>query len=134
MANKVIEDTSIHLLSLRAMNFRIPESPIHPLSAFVTIVLDGLWSIPEFAVTASIVGLPVLLILILSLFFVCFLTVLLIQRFVAHDSWGASAAKGVAMGIAAAVPYAIIGTVAGALLLIWAGVYHLQQQGLVKTN
>ena len=93
----------------------IPPSPVSPLSAFITIVLDQLWS--KFAITGP---LPIVI-----LFSTCFVSVLLIQRFISHDDWGSSVAKGVVMGIVAGVPYSVIGTFFGIVLLGWAGVHKI---------
>lgn len=94
----------------------IPPSPVSPLSAFITIVIDQLWS--KFEITA-------LLPIILLTFATCFVSVLLIQRFISHDDWGSSVAKGVVMGIVAGVPYSVIGTFFGIVLLGWAGVHKI---------
>ena len=99
----------------------IPAPPIHPLSAFVTVVLDGLWFILEVGATISVAALPALLPIIGIAGLSGFIAVSLIQHFVARDDWGASVAKGLAMGIVAAVPYPVLGTVLGGVLLGWAG-------------
>jgi hypothetical protein len=51
-----------------------------------------------------------------------FIIVLLIQRFVAGDGWGAAVAKGMAMGVVAGVPYPVVGPVVGSPLLAWSGI------------
>lgn len=104
----------------------IPPTPIHPLSAFVTIVIDWLWSMVEIPATLSVAGLIALLPIMLVSMATCFVPVLLVQRFVSRDDWGASLAKGVAMGIAAGVPYPVIGTISGGALLAWAGVHEIE--------
>lgn len=104
----------------------IPPTPIHPLSAFVTIVIDWLWFVVEAPATLSVVGLVALLPIMLVSITMCFVSVLLVQRFVSRDDWGASIAKGVVMGIAAGVPYPVIGTILGSTLLGWAGIHKIE--------
>ncbi len=104
----------------------IPAPPIHPLSSFVTIVLDWLWFVLEVPVTISIAALPALLPIIAASGITCFVSVLLVQRYVAHDDWGASIAKGLVMGITAGVPYPVVGTAFGGVLLGWAGVQRIE--------
>ena len=104
----------------------IPPTPVHPLSAFATIVVDWLWSMVEVPATLSVVGLGALLPIMLGSFATCFVSVFLVQRFVSHDGWGESIAKGVVMGIAAGVPYPVIGTSFGGVILVWAGVHEIE--------
>jgi hypothetical protein len=96
----------------------IPAAPVHPLAALATIVLDNLFSIPEFA------G-PELWILTIPLVGGAgFVATTLVQRYLAKDGWGASIAKGVVMGIIAGVPISVTGTAAGGVLLAWAGLHE----------
>ena len=104
----------------------IPPTPVHPLSAFITIVIDWFWSMVEVPATLSTVGLVALLPIMLVSMAMCFVSVLLVQRFVSRDDWGASLAKGVAMGIAAGVPYPVLGTSFGTVLLAWAGIHGIE--------
>lgn len=104
----------------------IPPTPVHPLSAFVTIVIDWLWFMVEAPATLSVVGIVALMPIMLGSIVLCFMSVLLVQRFISRDDWGASIAKGVVMGIAAGVPYPVIGTFFGSVLLVWAGVHKLE--------
>lgn len=92
----------------------IPNPPVHFLAALATILLDWLWGIPDL----SVILIPLIMVLAGS---TGFLTVTLIQRFVAGDPWGAAVAKGLAMGIVAGVPFMVTGTAVGSLLLGWAG-------------
>lgn len=105
---------------------RIPPALVHPLSAFVTIVIDWLWFMLEAPATLSVIGLTALAPIMLASFVMCFVSVLLVQRFVSHDDWGSSVAKGFVMGIAAGAPYPVIGTSLGTLLLGWAGVHKIE--------
>jgi len=98
---------------------RIPDSPIHPLAALVTIALDGVFGVVEifdpFLLVFTSLGVGVL----------GGISISLIQRFLAGDSWGAAIAKGLALGIVAGVPYPIAGTAIGAPLLAWSGLHQL---------
>ncbi|GAB4501393.1 MAG: phosphoribosylaminoimidazole carboxylase [Anaerolineales bacterium] len=98
---------------------RIPESPIHPLAALVTIALDGIFGVVE-------IFDPFLLIFTsLGVGALGGISITLIQRFLANDGWGAAVAKGLALGIVAGVPYPIAGTAIGAPLLAWSGLHQL---------
>ena len=105
----------------------IPDAPIHPLGALATIILDWLWAGIELPVTMSIAFLPTLLPLSIALGLLCFSAVVLTQRFVSKDEWGASVAKGLVMGIAAGVPYPVIGTMIGTPLILWSGIHNAQK-------
>jgi len=112
----------------------IPRSPIHPLSALVTIALDGIWKMTEIGTTTTVVGLPLIPVVIITSGITCFITVALIEHFVSHKGWGESCALGTAMGILAAVPYFFTGTIAGAILLAWAGAYEIQKLLSSRSN
>ncbi len=102
----------------------IPAPPVHPLSSFVTIVLDWLWTVLEVPATITIAAvLPIIAASGIS----CFVSVLLIQRYVARDGWMASIAKGLVMGITAGVPYPVVGTAFGGVLLGWAGIHGIER-------
>ena len=98
--------------------------PIHPLSSFIVIVLDGLWSLLEIGATISIAGILALLPFIMMAGISGFVAVCLVQRFVAQDDWAASVTKGLLMGIVVAIPY-FIGVIVGLILLGWAGIHSL---------
>jgi len=51
-------------------------------------------------------------------------TTMFVQRYLAKDSWGASVAKGLVMGIIAGVPFQVTGTAIGIPLLAWAGLHE----------
>lgn len=108
----------------------IPAAPVHPLAALVTIALDAAWGIPETGLLFSVMGWwaePFLIALIGGM---AFLSVMLIQRYVANDTWRAAIAKGFGMGVLAGVPWVIGGTLVGALLLGWSGLSKIS--GLLK--
>jgi hypothetical protein len=90
----------------------IAPPPIHPLAAFATIALDGIFFLFEILNPLALFGIG----------FLGFAATTLVQRYLAEDSWGAAVAKGLAMGIIAGVPYPVAGTAVGLPLLAWAGV------------
>lgn len=106
----------------------IPEPPIHVLSSLVTIALDIVWSTVEIGATVSVAGIAALPLIIALTGISCFISVTITQHFVARDEWGVSAAKGLAMGIIAGVPYFFLGTIAGGVLLSWAGVHVIEDE------
>src|SRR5271157_937731 len=99
----------------------IPASPIHPLSALVTVILDNLFDLPELAgpevwmITSPLVG------------GLCFVATTLVQRYLAKDEWGPAVAKGLVMGIVAGVPFSVTGTATGGMFLAWAGLHQWVQ-------
>jgi hypothetical protein len=96
----------------------IPAPPIHPLAALVTVVLDNVFGVLELV--------DPLVILFTSVILTIFgtLSTMLIQRYLAKDGWGRAAAKGLAMGIIAGVPFSVTGTALGVPLLAWAGLHE----------
>lgn len=99
----------------------IPPSPVHFLSAFVTVLLDWVWLALE--LPATLTG-PGLILVSLALGLLGFLVVLLIERYVVGQSWGSAAARDLAMGVTAGVPYPVVGMVMGGPLLIWVGLHE----------
>ncbi len=96
----------------------VPSAPIHPLAALATLVLDNVFGVVEIAD-------PFLLLITgLSVGVIGTVTVTLVQRFMAKETWGTSVAKGLVMGIIAGVPYQVSGTAAGVVLLGWAGAHE----------
>ena len=96
----------------------IPAPPVHPLAALATLVLDNLFGVIELAD-------PFLLLLTsFTVGVVGTITVTFVQRYMAKDEWGPAIAKGLVMGIIAGVPFQVSGTVAGGLLLGWAGMHQ----------
>ena len=96
----------------------IPPAPIHPLAALATIVLDNVFGVFEIidplALVLTSLGVGVL----------GTVTTMLLQRYLARESWGASVAKGLVMGIIAGVPFQVTGTAIGIPLLAWAGLHE----------
>jgi hypothetical protein len=94
----------------------VPAAPVHPLAAFATIVLDGIFFMVEVVNPFIAIGIGVL----------GFTATTLVQRFVAGDSWGAAIAKGMVLGIVAGVPFPVAGTAVGLPLLAWAGLSNIR--------
>ena len=92
--------------------------PIHPLAALVTVALDGVFGVIEIANPLT------LLFTCLGVGLLGLASTLLTQRYLARDDWGTAAAKGLAMGIFAGVPYPVTGTAIGVPLLVWAGLHQ----------
>jgi hypothetical protein len=100
----------------------VPHAPsralVHPVAAAILIAVDALWTIPDMAVFALIVTIPL-----------CFLAVaipvFLIQRFLAKDTGLRAFAIALVLGILAAIPTPIMGTAVGTILLAAAGLRSL---------
>lgn len=96
----------------------IPPSPIHPLAALATIVLDNVFGVFEIVdplallVTSFVVGT------------LGTVSTMLVQHYLAKEDWGPSVAKGLVLGILAGVPFQVVGTVVGVPLLAWAGLHE----------
>lgn len=92
---------------------------IHPISSFVTIVMDWMWFGIEAGAIASVLGIAGLPLIIILAGVTCLIAVALIQYFVADDEIGPAIAKGFAMGVAVGVPFPVVGTGIGAATLGW---------------
>jgi len=103
---------------LPAIRRPIPPAPIHPMSALATLVLDNIFGVVE------IVDPLALVLTSLGVGVLGGVTTMFVQRYLAKDSWGASIAKGLVMGIVAGVPYQVAGTAVGIPLLAWAGLHE----------
>lgn len=111
----------------------ISEPPVHALSTVVTLVLDYVWMLPETGV--SVLSSPRItvmgeLILMSVLGIVCFFTVFSVQTLVARDPFGPGFVKALVMSIIAAIPYAVVTTLVGPVLLGWVGLYY--GEGLLR--
>ncbi len=93
---------------------------IHPLSAVLLIAVDGLWSLADWAALAWGLTVPV------SFLAVC-IPAFLVQRHVHGDPGGRSLAIGSLLGVLAAVPTPVAGTVAGGVVLAMAGLRSLRK-------
>jgi hypothetical protein len=96
----------------------IPPAPVHPLAALATIVLDNVFGVIELVDPLTI------LLTSLTVGAIGTVTTMLVQRYLAKDSWGVSVAKGLVMGIVAGVPFQVTGTAVGIPLLAWAGLHE----------
>jgi hypothetical protein len=103
---------------LPARRSPIPPAPIHPLAALATLVLDNVFGVVE------IVDPLVLVLTSVTVGVVGGVTTMFVQRYLSKDSWGASIAKGLVMGVIAGVPYQVAGTAIGIPLLTWAGLHE----------
>src|SRR5512140_952622 len=103
---------------LPAVRRPVPPAPIHPLAALTTLVLDNVFGVVE------IVDPLALVLTSISVGLVGGVTTMLVQRYLSKDSWGASIAKGLVMGVIAGVPYQVAGTAIGIPLLTWAGLHE----------
>jgi hypothetical protein len=96
----------------------IPPAPIHPLAALVTLILDNVFGVVELVNPLAILLTSLLVTLVGTL------CATLIQRYLPQEDWGKAAAKGLAMGIVAGVPFSVSGTALGVPLLAWAGLHE----------
>ena len=100
-----------------------PKPPIHYIGCVLTIILDWVWFLAELIQPFSIESVPRILGIIAGVFITCFLAVSVVQRYRARDSWKSSLYKGMLMGLAACVPYPVVGTFVGIVLLATARIY-----------
>jgi hypothetical protein len=87
---------------------------IHPGSIVVAVVFDLLWSFFEGGSAATVIGVFLLPVLIVAVFISSFGAVTLIQRLGSGDEWTTAAAKGVALGVLAAVPFSAVSMIGAA--------------------
>ncbi len=92
-----------------------PHTTIHPLSALLLMVIDGLWSFVEWTALTWFLTIP------LS-FLAVFVPTLLIQKVFNGDPPGKAGAIAAFLGVLAAVPTPVTGTVAGLAVLTLAGI------------
>jgi hypothetical protein len=92
---------------------------IHPLSAVLLIAVDALWTLADWAAFAWIVTIP------LS-FAAVFVPCYLVQRHLKEgNTRGASFAVATVLGVLAAIPTPVTGTITGTLILALAGIRSL---------
>ncbi|CAM2138328.1 hypothetical protein [Paraburkholderia tropica] len=109
----------------------LSRSPIHLLSALVTVSVDKLWDsmLLDMAKTLPFEQKAhFLLIVALLLFVVTTLSTTLTQSRVDSDSPGVALAKGLAMGVLASLPYTFSATEMDLLFIGWSGINELQQR------
>ncbi|MFW6147960.1 MAG: hypothetical protein ACOC6B_06165 [Thermodesulfobacteriota bacterium] len=97
--------------------------PIHYTSCVVTIILDWVWFLVEVLESFSAEYLLRTVVIIGGAFITCFVAVAVVQRYMAHDRWKNSFLKGSLMGLAACIPYPVVGTFVGVVLLATARIY-----------
>lgn len=87
---------------------------VHPLSALLLVVVDGLWTLADWAAALWLLTIPL-----------CFLAVAvpvtLIQKILNGDGIGRACALATVLGVLAAVPTPVMGTATGAVILALAG-------------
>jgi hypothetical protein len=91
--------------------------PVHPAGCILIIALDWLWFLVELAGPFASRGFLVSAAIVAAVFVTGFVPVMLIQRFMTQDEWGRSFVKGALMGIALCIPYPVVGTFVGVILL-----------------
>ncbi len=82
---------------------------LHPASLIAFILLDLAWSGIEGAFDLTGIGLLLTPIFSILIFAICFPSVILIQRYASYDPWPAALAKGLTLGLLAALPLSFIG-------------------------
>lgn len=99
----------------------MPKSPVHAMSALLTLTLDLLWGGGEGVAALTGIGLLAVPVLMAITFFCTLIGTLLVQKFIAKDGFGISAAKAFVLAILAGVPFPVTGTAVGVLLISWSG-------------
>jgi hypothetical protein len=92
---------------------------IHPVSAILLVAVDSLWTLADWAAVAWMVTIPLsFLAVAVPTFFV--------QKFLKKDQTGKSMAVASLLGVLAAIPTPITGTIVGAIALGLAGLRSLK--------
>jgi hypothetical protein len=91
--------------------------PIHASACIYIIALDWLWFMVELAGPFASRGFWASVAIVTAVFVTGFVPVMLIQRLMTQDEWGKSFVKGALMGIALCIPYPVVGTFVGVILL-----------------
>jgi hypothetical protein len=119
----VVDDGSSEVEHMIAHQSSRSRPPIHYMGCVATIILDWVWFLAELLQSFSVAQWPRIVGIIAGVFITCFIAVAVVQRFTAHDSWGSSLLKGSIMGAAAGIPYPVVGTFVGVVLLATARIY-----------
>jgi len=90
---------------------------VQPSGCILIIVLDWLWFLVELAKPFASREFWVSALIVVALFIMGMVPVMLIQRIMADDEWAMSFVKGALMGIALCIPYPVVGTFVGVILL-----------------
>ncbi|AAQ58406.1 hypothetical protein CV_0730 [Chromobacterium violaceum ATCC 12472] len=115
---------------LRGSIPELSKSPVHLLSAIVTLAADKLWDVMLLDMAKAMPLQEKTRFFLLSgllLFSFIGLSAALTQLWVDKDSLGMALAKGVAMGILAGLPYSFGSTELGLLFIGWSGINELQK-------
>ena len=91
--------------------------PVHTSGCIYIIALDWLWFMVELAGPFASRGFWTSVAIVAAVFVTGLVPVMLIQRLMAQDEWGKSFLKGALMGIALCIPYPVVGTFVGVILL-----------------
>ncbi len=110
--------TDIQLKSSEAGDTPQDRPFIHALSALLLMVVDGLWTVADWAAMAWVITIP------LS-FLAVFVPTFLVQKMINKDTSGRAATVAMLLGVLAAVPTPIMGTAVGAFLLAVSGLRGL---------
>ncbi|MBM3881066.1 MAG: hypothetical protein FJ387_15315 [Verrucomicrobia bacterium] len=92
--------------------------PVHPLAAFLLLVVDNLWNLGDWLVLDWIVTIP------LS-FLSVFVPTFVIQKTLQRNSFFRALAYALLLGVVAAVPTSVTGTPVGLAILAWTGIHRL---------
>jgi hypothetical protein len=93
-------------------------TPIHPFSALLLLLVDALWSLPEWVAVTIVVTVP--------LSFICTsIPVFAIQKTFRKDTTVRALACAAGLGLIAAIPTPLMGTLVGAFILGKAGLNWL---------
>ncbi len=90
---------------------------VHASGCIFIIVLDWLWFLVELAGPFASRGFWASVLIVVALFIMGMVPVMLIQRIMADDEWTTSFVKGALLGIALCIPYPVVGTFVGVILL-----------------
>ena len=90
---------------------------VHASGCIFIIVLDWLWFLLELAGPFASRGFWGSVLIVVGLFIMGMVPVMLIQRIMTDDEWATSFVKGALMGIALCIPYPVVGTFVGVILL-----------------
>jgi hypothetical protein len=109
----------------------VSRSPIHLLSALVTVSVDKLWErmLLDMAKTMPLQEKESFFLYVgLLLLIATTLSITLTQYMVDKDTLGISLAKGLALGVLAGLPYSFSSTEMGLFFIGWSGINELQKQ------
>ncbi|MGQ5522745.1 hypothetical protein ACUHMQ_05720 [Chitinimonas sp. PSY-7] len=112
---------------------KLSRSPIHLLSAIVTLTTDKLWDLLllDMARHLPLVeqGRFLLMTGLLLLVITTFSTTLT-QYWIENESRGVALAKGLSLGVLAGIPYSFGDTEVGLVFMAWSGINELQKASM----